>query len=177
MRGLDSMAMENGAGIRNARARQRAVAIGIAPRAVDGADPLAELKELLRTAGVATAGELVQVRPEPDPDRYFGRGKLAELKAEVKRSGANLVASDDELAPRQERNLEAALDVPVIDRTAIILDIFAGPTSSALAPGAWTAGSEPGGRVSRRSRRTAGWRAIESRRCAAGSSAWSETEA
>jgi GTP-binding protein HflX len=131
MRGLDSMAMENGAGIRNARARQRAVAIGIAPRAVDGADPLAELKELLRTAGVATAGELVQVRPEPDPDRYFGRGKLAELKAEVKRSGANLVASDDELAPRQERNLEAALDVPVIDRTAIILDIFADHAHSA----------------------------------------------
>jgi GTPase len=125
------MAMENGAGIRNARARQRAVAIGIAPRAVDGADPLAELKELLRTAGVATAGELVQVRPEPDPDRYFGRGKLAELKAEVKRSGANLVASDDELAPRQERNLEAALDVPVIDRTAIILDIFADHAHSA----------------------------------------------
>jgi GTP-binding protein HflX len=131
MRGLDSMAMENGAGIRNARARQRAVAIGIAPRAVDGADPLAELKELLRTAGVATAGELVQVRPEPDPDRYFGRGKLAELKAEVKRSGADLVASDDELAPRQERNLEAALDVPVIDRTAIILDIFADHAHSA----------------------------------------------
>jgi len=123
--------MENGAGIRNARARQRALAIGIAPRAVDGADPLAELKELLRTAGVATAGELVQVRPEPDPDRYLGRGKLAELKAEIKRDGANLVACDDELAPRQERNLEAALDVPVIDRTAIILDIFADHAHSA----------------------------------------------
>ena len=91
----------------------------------DGEDPLAELKELLRTAGVATADEMVQVRAEPDPDRYLGRGKLAELKAEIKRSGANLVACDDELAPRQERNLEAALDVPVIDRTAVILDIFA----------------------------------------------------
>ena len=65
------------------------------------------------------------MRPDPDPNRYLGRGKLAELKAEVKRSGANLVACDDELAPRQERNLEGALDVPVIDRTAIILDIFA----------------------------------------------------
>jgi GTP-binding protein HflX len=114
------------AGLRNRRARQRALAIGALPQTpADGDDPLAELKELLRTAGVATADELVQVRAEPDPDRYFGRGKLAELKAQIKRSGANLVACDDELAPRQERNLEAALDVPVIDRTAVILDIFA----------------------------------------------------
>jgi GTPase len=114
------------AGLRNPRARQRALAIGAvaqAPR--DGEDSLAELKELLRTAGVATADELVQVRAQPDPDRYLGRGKLAELKALIKRSGANLVACDDELVPRQERNLEAALDVPVIDRTAVILDIFA----------------------------------------------------
>ncbi len=119
------------AGVRNRRARQRAMAIGIAPHAVGDGDPLAELKELLRTAGVATAGELVQVRPEPDPDRYLGRGKLDELRAEIKRAGANLVACDDELAPRQERNLEAALDVPVIDRTAIILDIFADHANSA----------------------------------------------
>jgi GTPase len=120
------------AGVRNMRARQRALAIGVVPRPpAEGADPLAELKELLRTAGVATAGELVQARPEPDPDRYLGRGKLDELRAEIKRSGANLVACDDELAPRQERNLEAALDVPVIDRTAIILDIFADHAHSA----------------------------------------------
>jgi GTPase len=123
--------MENGAGVRSPRARQRALAIGIAPRAdVDG-EALSELKELLRTAGVATAGELVQVRAEPDPDRYFGRGKLDELKAALKQSGANLIACDDELVPRQERNLEAALDVPVIDRTAIILDIFADHAHSA----------------------------------------------
>ena len=64
-------------------------------------------------------------RAEPDPDRYLGRGKLAELKGEIATSDANLVACDDELAPRQERNLEAALGVPVIDRTAVILDIFA----------------------------------------------------
>ena len=129
-----SSAATNGfeAGVHNARARQRAVAIGVAPKARGEADDeLAELKELLRTAGVATAGEMLQVREAPDPDRYFGRGKLAELKAEVKRTGANLVACDDELAPRQERNLEAALDVPVIDRTAIILDIFADHAHSA----------------------------------------------
>ncbi len=120
-----------GAGVENPRARQRALAIAALPAAPDGDDPLAELKELLRTAGVATAGELVQARPRPDPDRYLGRGKLAELKSEIARTDANLVACDDELVPRQERNLEAALGVPVIDRTAVILDIFADHAHSA----------------------------------------------
>ena len=118
------------AGVSNPRARQRALAIGI----VDGSErdePLAELKELLRTAGVATAGVATQQRPQPDPDRYFGRGRLEELKREIKACDANLVACDDELAPRQERNLEAALGVPVIDRTAVILDIFADHAHSA----------------------------------------------
>jgi GTP-binding protein HflX len=119
-----------GAGVENPRARQRALAIGISDGRTNG-EPLAELKELLRTAGVATAGELVQVRSEPDPDRYLGRGKLVDLKAEIAACDANLVACDDELAPRQERNLEAALGVPVIDRTAVILDIFADHAHSA----------------------------------------------
>jgi len=114
-------------GVRNPRARQRAFCIAAGP---DGTD-LGELKELLRTAGVAVAGELTQRRPEPDPDRYFGKGKLAELKEAIKESGANLVACDDELKPRQERNLEQTLDMPVIDRTAIILDIFADHAHSA----------------------------------------------
>jgi GTP-binding protein HflX len=86
---------------------------------------LTELSELLRTAGVSAVGETVQRRDEPDPDRYFGKGKLEELKESIQASGANLVACDDELAPRQERNLERELGVPVIDRTAVILDIFA----------------------------------------------------
>jgi GTP-binding protein HflX len=106
------------------------MAIGVTSGREDG-DPLAELKELLRTAGVATAGEAVQQREAPDPDRYFGRGRLEELKAEIAANDANLVACDDELAPRQERNLEAALGVPVVDRTAVILDIFADHAHSA----------------------------------------------
>src|SRR3954447_7132169 len=110
-----------GEGIDNPRARQRTLVIGVGPHEPD----LAELKELLRTAGVAVSGELTQRRPNPDPDRYFGKGKLAELKRAVAASDANLVAVDDELLPRQERNLEQAIGVPVIDRTAIILDIFA----------------------------------------------------
>jgi GTP-binding protein HflX len=109
------------------RARQRALCIGVSPSEPN----LSELRELLRTAGVAAVGELVQRREQPDPDRYFGRGKLDELKRAVKDADANLVACDDELLPRQERNLEEALGVPVIDRTAIILDIFADHAHSA----------------------------------------------
>src|SRR5205085_2214110 len=116
-----------GEGIRNPRARQRALLIAVAPEEPD----LAELRELLRTAGVAVAGELVQRRPRPEPDRYLGKGKLAELKRAIAESGADLVAVDDELVPRQERNLEEVVGVPVIDRTAIILDIFADHAASA----------------------------------------------
>ena len=114
-------------GLRNPRARQRALLIAAAPEEPD----LAELRELLRTAGVASMGELVQRRPTPDPDTYFGKGKLDELKRALKENDANLIAVDDELVPRQERNLEEATGVPVIDRTAIILDIFAGHAHSA----------------------------------------------
>src|SRR5437764_5167109 len=110
-----------GEGIRNPRARQRALLIAVAPNEPD----LAELRELLRTAGVAHVGELVQRRARPDPDRYFGKGKLSELKQAIEESDANLIAVDDELLPRQERNLEQEAGVPVIDRTAVILDIFA----------------------------------------------------
>jgi GTP-binding protein HflX len=117
---------QNGsAGIVNPRAVQRALAVGIVRDGEHRDDPLAELKELLRTAGVATAGEMTQARAQPDPDRYLGRGKLAELRREIAAVDANLVACDDELVPRQERNLEQELGVPVIDRTAVILDIFA----------------------------------------------------
>ncbi len=120
-----------GAGVVNPRASQRAIAVGVFAESDEERDQLAELKELLRTAGVATAGELQQRRDRPDPDRYLGRGKIAELKRLVKRADANLVACDDELAPRQERNLEKELGVPVIDRTAVILDIFADHAGSA----------------------------------------------
>src|SRR6201989_3035443 len=103
------------------RARQRAFVTGIM---LEG-DDLSELKELLRTAGVATVGELVQHREKPHPNLYLGPGKVEELKPLLKAPGANLVAGDDELTPRQERNLEKEIGLPVIDRTAVILDIFA----------------------------------------------------
>ena len=111
------------------RARQRAYLVAALP---DGEDhELAELRELLRTAGVAAVGELVQRREHPHPNSYIGPGKLEQLNAELAAADANLVACDDELSPRQERNLERALGVPVIDRTAIILDIFAAHAHSA----------------------------------------------
>ena len=116
-----------GEGIRNPRARQRALCVAVGPEGPD----ISELRELLRTAGVAVAGELHQRRARPDPDRYLGKGKLTELRRAIRESDANLVACDDELLPRQERNLEEAVGVPVIDRTAIILDIFADHAASA----------------------------------------------
>src|ERR671938_937813 len=100
-----------GEGIRNPRARQRAMVVAVAPDEPD----LSELRELLRTAGVAVAGELVQRRARPDPDRYLGKGKLAELRRAIADAGANLVAVDDELLPRQERNLEQEVGLPVRD--------------------------------------------------------------
>jgi GTP-binding protein HflX len=115
-------------GAQTGRARQRAVMIAALPEG----DDLSELQELLRTAGVATVGQLVQHREHPHPNSYLGPGKIEELKAAIKRADANVVACDDELSPRQERNLEKAIDpIPVIDRTAIILDIFADHAHSA----------------------------------------------
>src|SRR5919108_3236714 len=105
-----------GDGIQNPRARQRALCIGAGPVEPD----LSELRELLRTAGVAVAGELTQRRPQPDPDRYFGKGKLTELKRTIAEYDANVVACDDELLPRQERNLEQGLGVARLQPPAII---------------------------------------------------------
>jgi GTPase len=101
--------------------------IAAAPETED----LAELRELLRTAGVATVGEVVQVRERPHPNLYLGPGKVEELKPLLKQADANVIVADDELTPRQERNLEKHLDLPVLDRTALILDIFATHAHSA----------------------------------------------
>lgn len=116
-----------GEGIVNPRAKQRAFCIASAPAEPD----LAELRELLRTAGVAVAGEMYQPREVPEPNTYFGSGKIAELKAAAKEANANVIACDDELLPRQARNLEKEVGISVVDRTEIILDIFAGHAKSA----------------------------------------------
>jgi GTPase len=109
------------------RAAQRAFCIA----ALAEGDDLAELGELLRTAGVAVVGEIVQRREQPHPNTYLGPGKVAEAKAQALACDANVIACDDELTARQERNLEEALGMPVVDRTAVILDIFASHAGSA----------------------------------------------
>jgi GTPase len=109
------------------RAKQRALCIAALPEGED----LSELGELLRTSGVAVAGELVQHLERPHPNTYLGPGKVAEAKRVAGECNANLVACDDELTPRQERNLEEAIGLPVVDRTAVILDIFAAHAASA----------------------------------------------
>jgi GTP-binding protein HflX len=114
---------EAGAG----RARQRALCIA----ALEQGDDLGELRELLRTAGVAVVGQIVQHREQPHPNTYLGPGKLLEVQEAAKDADANVIACDDELTPRQERNLEQELGMPVVDRTTIILDIFAGHAHSA----------------------------------------------
>ena len=102
---------------------ERGFALAAPPKGVDPA--LAELRELSRTAGVEPVAELVQHRERPDPRTYVGKGKLEELKEAFKRSGAESLIVDDELSPVQQRTLEDALQARVVDRTQLILDIFA----------------------------------------------------
>jgi GTPase len=92
---------------------------------------LAEIKELARTARVEPVGELVQHRAQPDRRTYVGKGKLVELQNTFAAAGAESLIVDDELAPAQQRKLEDALTARVIDRTQLILDIFAQHAASA----------------------------------------------
>lgn len=91
----------------------------------DSQSSLDELVQLAATAGAEVVGRTVQRLDTPNPATYIGKGKLQELVAERERSRYTLVIFDDELSPTQQRNLENALKVKVLDRTALILDIFA----------------------------------------------------
>ncbi len=103
--------------------REKAVLVGVGP-GIDEGD-LDELEALADSAGAESVSRVVQSRQEPDPATYIGRGKLEEVHDEVHRSGADSVILDQELSPGQLRSLEERLGVKVIDRTALILDIFA----------------------------------------------------
>ena len=104
---------------------ERAVLTGV--HGVDpGRDPeIEELARLADSAGAVVVGTLVQHRTKPVPATFLGRGKVEELKRLSGQLGADLVIADHELTPVQQRNLEDALDLKVIDRTALVLDIFA----------------------------------------------------
>lgn len=91
----------------------------------DTEESVEELKELVKTAGAETVGTVIQNRENIHPGTYLGKGKIQELKEMVWESGATGVVCDDELSPAQLKNLEDALDTKVMDRTMIILDIFA----------------------------------------------------
>jgi GTP-binding protein HflX len=88
-------------------------------------ESLAELKQLADTAGAQVVGTLSQAREKPDQKYFIGKGKIDELSALVNQKDANLVVFDSELSASQERNLEEALGIKIIDRTELILDIFA----------------------------------------------------
>ena len=86
---------------------------------------LAELSELVKTAGGVTVGEVIQNREARHPGTYIGKGKIEEVREEIARTEADAVVTDDELSPAQMKNLEDALGIKVMDRTMLILDIFA----------------------------------------------------
>jgi GTP-binding protein HflX len=91
----------------------------------DPAQPLAELAGLASTAGARVVGQLTQRRERPDQTTYLGKGKVAELRGVVEHHDADIVIFDNDLSPAQIRNLEQALEVKVLDRSEVILDIFA----------------------------------------------------
>jgi GTP-binding protein HflX len=104
---------------------ERGLLVAVLAQGADGADELAELEELSRTAQVEPVGRVVQHRRLPDARTYVGKGKLEELKRAYGEARAEVLIVDDELTPPQQRALEDALQARVVDRTQLILDIFA----------------------------------------------------
>jgi GTP-binding protein HflX len=88
-------------------------------------EPLAELQDLAETAGVVVVGAMQQRRNRPDPRTWFGKGKIEELAALAQELEAGVVIVDHDLSPQQLRNIEEAVKRKVIDRSELILDIFA----------------------------------------------------
>ena len=106
--------------------KERVILVGVSEQDGDDAeDSLAELAELVKTAGASVAGTLIQKRELIHPGTYVGTGKVAEIAELLERTGATGIVCDDELSPAQLKNLETMLDTKVMDRTLIILDIFA----------------------------------------------------
>jgi GTP-binding protein HflX len=104
---------------------ERGFVVAVLAQGVDEDDEIAELEELARTALVEPVGRMVQRRVRPDTRTYVGKGKLDELKEAYRRAEADVLLVDDELSPTQQRTLENAIDTRVVDRTQLILDIFA----------------------------------------------------
>lgn len=111
------------------RGPERAILVGVESANEDtmwsSEDSLHELAALANTAGATVVGTMIQRLPHPDPLTYVGKGRAQELSDQEKQLGCELVIFDDELSPTQQRSLEKMLDARIVDRTALILDIFA----------------------------------------------------
>jgi GTP-binding protein HflX len=106
--------------------QEKVILVGISEQDGDDAeDSLAELKELVKTAGASVVGSMIQKREKIHPGTYVGTGKVEELSRLIAETGATGIVCDDELSPAQLRNLEELLATKIMDRTLIILDIFA----------------------------------------------------
>ncbi len=111
--------------------KERVILVGVSEQDGDDTkDSLAELKELVATAGARTEGVIIQNREKIHPGTYVGTGKVAEIKEMLAETGATGIVCDDELSPAQMKNLEDILDTKVMDRTLVILDIFAAHAST-----------------------------------------------
>lgn len=110
---------------------ERVILVGVSEQDEDDTkDSLEELKELVKTAGAETVGVVIQNRAKVHPGTYVGTGKVEEIREMLYENGATGIVCDDELSPAQMKNLEDILDTKVMDRTLIILDIFAARAST-----------------------------------------------
>ena len=111
--------------------QERVILVGVELDPADDCEKsLEELSELAKTAGAVTVGKMIQPRDSFHPATYIGKGKLEELRTMIQELGATGIICDDELSPAQLRNLEDVLDTKIMDRTMVILDIFAARASS-----------------------------------------------
>ncbi len=126
---LDTELIARENSVRAVNRNERAFLVGLAEPGVEGRhraeDLLDELQLLAKTAGANIVGRAIQARPMPDPQFYVGKGKAQELAFEVQKLQADLIITDDELSPAQQRSLERILRTRLIDRTELILSIFA----------------------------------------------------
>src|SRR4051794_25577565 len=104
---------------------ERGLVLAVLAQGADPDDELAEIEELAHTAGVDPVARVVQHRQRPAQRTYVGKGKLEEVREQFEAAGAESLLVDDELDPVQQRYLEDALKTRVVDRTQLILDIFA----------------------------------------------------
>lgn len=110
---------------------ERVLLVGVSEQDGDDAeDSLIELADLVKTAGATVVGKLIQKREKIHPGTYVGTGKVSEIAELIEETGATGIVCDDELSPAQLKNLEMLLDTKVMDRTLIILDIFAARAST-----------------------------------------------